>query len=43
MSLPPLATAEIVAVGSELLVPPRLDSNSLTVMSGLRAMKYRAR
>ena len=30
-----LTTAEIVAVGSELLVPPRLDTNSLTVTSGL--------
>ena len=27
--------AEIVAVGSELLVPPRLDTNSLTVTDGL--------
>lgn len=27
--LPPLRWAEIIAVGSELLVPPRLDTNSL--------------
>ena len=38
MSLPPLTTAEIVAVGSELLVPPRLDTNSLTVTDGLAAL-----
>lgn len=37
-ALPPLATAEIVAVGSELLVPPRLDTNSLTVTSGLATL-----
>jgi len=38
VSLPPLTTAEIVAVGSELLVPPRLDTNSLTVTDGLAAL-----
>ena len=38
MSLPALTTAEIVAVGSELLVPPRLDTNSLTVTDGLAAL-----
>ena len=41
MSLPPLATAEIVAVGSELLVPPRLDTNSLTVTDGLAGLGIR--
>ena len=41
MSLPPLATAEIVAVGSELLVPPRLDTNSLTVTEGLSGLGIR--
>lgn len=34
----PLATAEIIAIGSELLVPPRLDTNSLTVTTGLAAL-----
>ena len=38
MSLPALTTAEIIAVGSELLVPPRLDTNSLTVTDGLAAL-----
>jgi nicotinamide-nucleotide amidase len=38
VSLPPLTTAEIVAVGSELLVPPRLDTNSLTVTEGLAGL-----
>ena len=37
-ALPPLATAEIIAVGSELLVPPRLDTNSLTVTTGLATL-----
>jgi nicotinamide-nucleotide amidase len=37
-ALPPLATAEIIAVGSELLVPPRLDTNSLTVTAGLATL-----
>jgi nicotinamide-nucleotide amidase len=37
----PLSTAEIVAVGSELLVPPRLDTNSLTVTTGLAAIGIR--
>jgi nicotinamide-nucleotide amidase len=46
MTLPPdaagtLSTAEIVAVGSELLVPPRLDTNSLTVTTGLAALGIR--
>ena len=41
MILPPLATAEIVAVGSELLVPPRLDTNSLTVTDGLAGLGIR--
>jgi len=41
VSLPPLATAEIVAVGSELLVPPRLDTNSLTVTTGLAGLGIR--
>jgi nicotinamide-nucleotide amidase len=41
VSLPPLATAEIVAVGSELLVPPRLDTNSLTVTDGLAGLGIR--
>jgi nicotinamide-nucleotide amidase len=38
---PALATAEIVAVGSELLVPPRLDTNSLTVTDGLAMLGIR--
>jgi nicotinamide-nucleotide amidase len=38
VSAPTLVTAEIVAVGSELLVPPRLDTNSLTVTEGLAAL-----
>ena len=33
-----LTAAEIVAVGSELLVPPRLDTNSLTITKGLAAL-----
>jgi nicotinamide-nucleotide amidase len=41
VSLPPLTTAEIVAVGSELLVPPRLDTNSLTVTEGLAGLGIR--
>jgi nicotinamide-nucleotide amidase len=41
MSLPPLTTAEIIAVGSELLVPPRLDTNSLTVTDGLASLGIR--
>jgi len=41
VSQAPLATAEIVAVGSELLVPPRLDTNSLTVTDGLAGLGIR--
>jgi len=33
-----LTTAEIVAIGSELLVPPRLDTNSLTITTGLASL-----
>ena len=36
-----LTTAEIIAIGSELLVPPRLDTNSLTVTRGLDALGIR--
>ncbi|HEY8549445.1 MAG TPA: competence/damage-inducible protein A [Vicinamibacterales bacterium] len=32
---PPLSTAATIAVGSELLIPPRLDTNSLTITSVL--------
>ena len=32
---PPLSTAEIIAIGSELLEPPRLDTNSLTITAAL--------
>ena len=32
---PPLLTAEIIAVGSELLAPPRLDTNSLAITTQL--------
>ena len=41
MTLPTIATAEIVAVGSELLIPPRLDTNSLTVTDGLAGLGIR--
>jgi nicotinamide-nucleotide amidase len=41
VSLPPVTTAEIVAVGSELLIPPRLDTNSLTVTDGLAGLGIR--
>jgi nicotinamide-nucleotide amidase len=41
VTLPPLTTAEIVAVGSELLIPPRLDTNSLTVTDGLAGLGIR--
>jgi nicotinamide-nucleotide amidase len=34
-------TAEIVAVGSEMLVPPRLDTNSLTITTGLASLGIR--
>jgi nicotinamide-nucleotide amidase len=34
-SRPPLATAEIVAVGSELLEPPRIDTDSLLITTAL--------
>lgn len=34
----PLKTAEIIAVGTELLVLPRLDTNSLTIADGLREL-----
>ena len=36
-----LTTAEIVAIGSELLVPPRLDTNSLTITTGLASLGIR--
>jgi nicotinamide-nucleotide amidase len=39
--MPALATAEIVAVGSELLLPPRLDTNSLAVTEGLASIGIR--
>ncbi len=41
MTLPPLTTAEIIAVGSELLIPPRLDTNSLAVTEGLAGIGIR--
>jgi nicotinamide-nucleotide amidase len=34
-SRPPLSTAEIVAVGSELLEPPRIDTDSLLITTAL--------
>jgi nicotinamide-nucleotide amidase len=36
--MPPLATAAIIAVGSELLSPWRLDTNSLTVTARLQGL-----
>jgi nicotinamide-nucleotide amidase len=41
VTLPPLTIAEIIAVGSELLIPPRLDTNSLTVTDGLAGLGIR--
>jgi nicotinamide-nucleotide amidase len=35
---PPFRRAEIIAVGSELLMPPRLDTNSLTVTERLNGL-----
>jgi molybdopterin-biosynthesis enzyme MoeA-like protein len=34
---PPLRWAEIIAVGTELLVPPRVDTNSLYITERLNA------
>src|SRR5690606_31088463 len=39
----PLEWAEIVAVGSELLTPSRIDTNSLTITSRLNAAGIRVR
>ena len=39
----PLEWAEIVAVGSELLTPSRIDTNSLTITSRLNAVGIRVR
>ena len=40
-SLPPLATAAVIAVGSELLTPFRTDSNSLAITARLDAIGIR--
>jgi nicotinamide-nucleotide amidase len=37
-SAAPFRRAEIIAVGSELLMPPRLDTNSLTITERLNAL-----
>ena len=34
----PLASAEVIAVGSEMLGPDRLDTNSLAIADRLRAL-----
>ena len=34
----PIVSAEIIAVGSELLTPSRLDTNSLAITERLRAL-----
>ena len=34
----PIASAEIIAVGSELLTPSRLDTNSLAITERLRGL-----
>jgi nicotinamide-nucleotide amidase len=39
----PLATAEIIAVGSELLTPTRLDTNSLAITDRLNALGIEVR
>ncbi|MEX2270901.1 MAG: competence/damage-inducible protein A [Vicinamibacterales bacterium] len=43
LHLPPLSTAAIVAVGSELLTPFRSDSNSLAITARLEAAGIRLR
>jgi nicotinamide-nucleotide amidase len=41
--LPPLASAAVIAVGSELLTPFRADTNSLAITSRLEAIGVRVR